>query len=376
MRSALLHYWLTGMRGGEKVLLELCRVLPDADIFTHAWNPGKFTGEPFAGHRIAETFIGSLPGAKNSPQKYLPLMPSALKRLRLDGYDLLVSSESGPAKGVVKPAGAVHLCYCHTPMRYLWDMYGDYYRQAGLGGKLAMTLFRNYLRRCDLRSAESVDAFAANSAFVARRIKRIYGRDAQVIHPPAEVEYYAAGREAVPDELRRDAPYLYVGELVGYKRADLAVKACLRMKRKLTVVGKGPQLRELRRLASDSPDIVFAGRLEADNLRRAYASSRALLFPGIEDFGIVPVEAQAAGTPVIAFGEGGALETVEPGVSGVFFNEQDTESLCAAMEEFEGRLWDRAVVSKRVERFSAARFREEFSDFAAAAAPGIFPPRT
>lgn len=376
MRSALLHYWLTGMRGGEKVLVELCRLLPDADIFTHAWNPGKFTGDPFAGHRITETFIGSLPGAKTGPQKYLPLMPSALKRLRLDGYNLIVSSESGPAKGVEKPAGAVHLCYCHTPMRYLWDMYGDYYRQAGLGGKLAMSLFKNYLRRYDLRSAESVDAFAANSAFVARRIKRIYGREARVIHPPAEVEYYAAGRAEVPDALRGEAPYLCVGELVGYKRSDLAVKACLRLKRKLTVVGKGPQMEELRRLANGNPDIVFAGRLESEELRRAYVSCRALIFPGIEDFGIVPVEAQAAGAPVIAFGEGGALETVVPGVSGVFFGSQDVESLCGAIEEFEGRSWDREAVSGRVGHFSAARFREEFADFAAAAAPGVFPARS
>ena len=182
-KVALLHYWLTNMRGGENVLAEFCRLFPDADIFTHAWNPEKVR-EPFASHRITETFIGRLPLARRKCQMYLPLMPSALARLDLSGYDLILSSESGPIKGIRKPAGARHVCYCHTPMRYIWDMYEDYYQAAGFGGRIAMRLFRDFMRRYDLRSAESVDMFLANSRFVAERIKRIYGRDSTVVYPP------------------------------------------------------------------------------------------------------------------------------------------------------------------------------------------------
>ena len=224
-KVALLHYWLTNMRGGENVLAEFCRLFPEADIFTHAWNPEKVR-EPFASHRITETFIGRLPLARRKCQMYLPLMPSALARLDLSGYDLILSSESGPVKGIRKPAGARHVCYCHTPMRYIWDMYDDYYRAAGVGGRIAMRLFRDFMRRYDLRSAESVDMFLANSRFVAERIKRIYGRDSTVVYPPVDADCFVRQGE---DE--RKGYYLFTGQLISYKRPELALRACLRMGR-------------------------------------------------------------------------------------------------------------------------------------------------
>lgn len=298
------------MRGGEKVLAAIAEMFPGADIYTHAYMPAEVPC--FGSHRVRETFIASLPFGRRHPQIYLPLMPCASRRLDLDGYDLVISSESGPVKGIRKPEGAKHLCYCHTPMRYVWDMYSEYYREAGFCGKLAMKMFVRHLRRKDLESADSVDLFVANSKFVAGRIKRIYGRDAVVVNPPVDVEFFRG------EYAKRDY-YLYAGADVKYKRLDLARAACERMGRKLVVAG--------------------GGRSSPEELRRAYGEAKALLFPGVEDFGIVPVEAQAAGTPVIAFGKGGALETVKDGESGLFFGEQTVESLCGAIEEFESRRW-------------------------------------
>jgi len=357
MEVALLHYWLTNVRGGEKVLAALGEMFPSADVFTHAYVPGNMEGM-FDGRRVTESFIARLPLGRRHPQAYLPLMPAASRSLRLDGYDLIVSSESGPIKGIRKPKGARHVCYCHTPMRYLWDMHGEYYRTAGLCGKLAMSLFTGYLRKEDLRSAESVDRFVANSAFVAERIRRIYGRDSVVVHPPVDVEFFsgAAGR---PRGLPFDGGYyLYVGELRDYKRPDLAVKAAARMGRNLVVVGNGKLRNALERDAGGRGNVVFAGRTLGESLRSLYAGAKALLFPGIEDFGIVPVEAQAAGTPVVALGKGGALETVRDGETGLFFAEESVESLCGAIEELESRNWSADACRSNASRFAKGRFAE------------------
>jgi len=353
MKTALLHYWLTTLRGGEHVLAELCRMFPEADIFTHAWDPQR-VGEPFSRHRITETFIAKLPGAHGNCQMYLPLMPAALRKLDLSGYDLLISSESGPVKGVRKPAGAVHVCYCHTPMRYLWDMYGVYHAQASLPAKLAMTLFKRPLRRYDLRSAEGVDLFLANSRFVAERIRRIYGRGSVVVPPPVDTEFFAAA----PDGDKEDY-YLFVGQLIAYKRPDLAVALAAETGRKVIVAGEGPMSAELRHTAAGA-DVVFTGRISRETLRRLYARARALIFPGIEDFGIVPVEAQAAGTPVIALGAGGALETVTAGKTGVFFGEATPKSLIGAVEEFESMDFSPETLRQQARRFSAEMFRGNF----------------
>lgn len=329
MKTALLHYWLTNMRGGEKVLAALGKILPDADVFAHAYVRENMEGM-FDGRKVTESFIARLPFGRRHPQVYLPLMPAATRALKLDGYDLIVSSESGPIKGIRKPKGARHVCYCHTPMRYLWDMHDEYFRTSGIGGKLAMKLFTPYLRREDLKSAESVDEFVANSAFVAERIKRIYGRESVVVHPPVDVEFFSAVERTAGDY------YLYVGAPVAYKRLDLARAVCAKMGRELVVAG--------------------GGSATGEELRGLYAGAKALLFPGIEDFGIVPVEAQAAGCPVIAYGVGGALETVVEGRTGIFFKEQTVESLCAAIEEFESLQLDADVCRENARRFAEAVF--------------------
>ena len=329
MKTALLHYWLTNVRGGEKVLAALGEMLPEADVFTHAYVRGNMEGL-FDGRKVTESFIARLPFGRRHPQAYLPLMPTATHALRLNGYDLIVSSESGPIKGICKPKGARHVCYCHTPMRYLWDMHDEYFCTAGIGGKLAMKLFTPYLRREDLKSAESIDEFVANSAFVAERIKRIYGRDSVVVHPPVDVEFFSAAERKAGDY------YLFVGAPVAYKRLDLARAACAKMGREIVVAG--------------------GGSATGEELRGLYAGAKALLFPGLEDFGIVPVEAQAAGCPVIAYGAGGALETVVEGRTGIFFKEQTIESICAAIEEFESREFTADACRENARRFAKSVF--------------------
>ena len=340
----MLHYWLMNMRGGEKVLAALGEMFPESVVYTHAFGRGirdQGSGIRWHGHEVRESFIARLPFGRKHPQAYLPLMPLATRALKLDGYDLIISSESGPIKGIRKPKGSRHVCYCHTPMRYLWDMHDDYYRDAGLGGKLAMKFFTPYLRKEDLKSAESVDQFIANSHFVAERIKRIYGRDSTVVHPPVDVEFFSSPIEQSNNRTIEQSPYyLFAGANVKYKRLDLAETACRRMGRKL-VVAKGVSDEELRSL---------------------YAGAQALIFPGIEDFGIVPVEAQAAGTPVIAFGKGGALETVKDGETGLFFHEQTVESLCHAIEEFEGRNWESENCRANATRFSSRQFEYKLSN--------------
>ncbi len=360
MKTALLHYWLTNMRGGEKVLAALGEILPEADIFTHAFGKEmreKVRGLSWKGHRVTESFIARLPLGRRHPQAYLPLMPAATRSLNLDGYDLIVSSESGPIKGIRKPAGARHICYCHTPMRYVWDMYDDYYRASGVGGKIAMKLFTPYMRCEDLKSAESVDTFVANSAFVADRIKRIYNRDSVVVHPPVDIEFFnesGALPQSFPFEPK--SYYLYAGELRDYKRPDLAVEACLKMNRKLVVVGNGKMRERLLRRVEARNNVIFLGRVSDDELRGVYSNAKALLFPGIEDFGIVPVEVQAAGVPVVAFGKGGALETVVDGQTGTFFMEATSASLCEAIEHFEKMQWDEVSCRINAKRFSKENF--------------------
>lgn len=363
MKTALVHYWLNNMRGGENVLAEFCRMFPDADIFTHSWEPTQVDGV-FSRHRVTESFIARLPLGRRLCRAYLPLMGRALKNLDMSPYDFILSSESGPAKGVLKRHGALHVCYCHTPMRYIWDMYEDYYQAAGLAGKAAMRFFRDRLRCYDLWSAEGVDHFIANSRFVAERIRRIYGRSAEVVYPPVDVDFFS---ESVPDDGERaegippgEPYYIFVGQLVSYKAPDLAVEACCRMNRRLIVVGGGVMASSLRRMASEN--VLFVGSLSREPLRRLYAGARALLFPGVEDFGIVPVEAQAAGCPVIALGQGGALETVRDGETGIFFHEQSVDSLCGAMERFEGMRFDRRRIQEAVVSFSTEKFHSRIRE--------------
>jgi glycosyltransferase involved in cell wall biosynthesis len=326
MRTAIVHYWLLNRRGGEKVLEALCRLLPDADIFTLFCEPGTLSDE-LRGRRITTSFLNPLRRAYRS---LLPLMPMALESFDLRGYDLVVSSESGPAKGVLTHSSTRHVCYCHTPMRYLWDLYPAYREFTRSRWKrAAMVPLSNYLRLWDYASAARVDEFVANSEHVRRRIWKTYRRDSEVVHPPVDVEsFYCKPAEDY---------YLTVSELVPYKRVDLAVRYFSRTGRRLRVAGAGPELGPLRRMAGRS--VEFTGRVTDAELRDLYARCRAFLMPGEEDFGMTPVEALASGKPVIAYGRGGVLETV-PDFGGVFFDRQTEESFVAAIERFE-RVEDR-----------------------------------
>lgn len=353
MKVALVHYWLVTMRGGEKVLEELCRLYPQADIFTHVLAPDKIS-DTIKSHKITTSFIARLPGAVQHYQKYLPLMPLALEQLDLRGYDLVISSESGPAKGVITGEDALHLCYCHTPMRYLWNMYHDYRENAGPITRAVMTPTFNYLRQWDYASAARVDHFIANSTTVQRRIAKTYRRASDVIHPPVAVEKF------VPATAVEDF-YLHVGQLVPYKRADIAVEAFNRLGKKLVIAGDGSETSRLKKMAR--PNVHFAGPQSAENLRALYARCRALIFPGEEDFGIVPVEAMASGRPIIAFDKGGVKDTVKDGISGILYPRQDVEGLISAIARFESMERDflPAAIVQEAARFSATRFRAEMS---------------
>jgi glycosyltransferase involved in cell wall biosynthesis len=356
MKIAIIHYWLVGMRGGEKVLEALCDIFPGADVFTHVHRPAKLS-QTLNRRSIRTTFIDRLPFAGTQYQKYLPLMPLALEQLDLSAYDLVISSESGPAKGVITRPDALHLCYCHTPMRYVWSMYHEYLAEANPFIRRIMPLVAHRLRQWDFQSAARVDAFAANSRYVARQIGKYYRRDAEIIHPPVNIAGFAPSQE-IGDF------YLYVGELVRYKRVDLAVAAANALGRPLVVIGAGKDAAFLRAMAG--PTVIFLGRQDDDVVRRYYATCRALIFPGREDFGMVPVEAMASGRPVLAFGAGGALETVIDRKTGLLFAEQTTESLVAAILAFEEREreFSPAVLCDHASRFSPSLFRQRFLDFA------------
>jgi len=348
MRVAIIHYWLVGMRGGEKVIEALCEMYPQADIFTHVYVP-EMVSDRIRKHRIIPTFINSLPRVRRMYRTYLPLMPLALEQLDLRGYDLVISSESGPSKGIIAPSDSLHVCYCHTPMRYIWNMYHDYRSSAGLVTRLMMPPLSHYLRMWDVTSALRVDSFVANSATVARRIHKYYGADSVVVHPPVDTSAFSI---AAASEL--GDYYLMAGELVSYKRPDLAVRAFNDMQLKLVVIGGGEMFDEIRRIAG--PTVTVMGPQPFDLLRQYYARCRALIFPGEEDFGMVPVEAMASGRPVIAFGRGGATETVADGLSGVFFSEQTTDAISSAVK----RLADLTIDSEKIAAHADQFGREQF----------------
>jgi glycosyltransferase involved in cell wall biosynthesis len=348
MKVAIIHYWLVGMRGGEKVIEALCEMYPQADIFTHVYVP-EMVSDRIRQHRIIPTFINALPRAARMYKTYLPLMPLALEQLDLRGYDLVISSESGPSKGIIPPSDALHVCYCHTPMRYIWNMYHDYRDGAGRLTRLMMPPLAHYLRMWDVTSAARVDSFIANSTTVARRIRRYYGADSVVIHPPVDTNAFSA---VAPSELSDS--YLMAGELVSYKRPDLAVRAFNDMKLKLVVIGGGEMLDEVRRLAG--PTVTVMGSQPFEVLKQHYARCRALIFPGEEDFGMVPVEAMASGRPVIAFGRGGATETVADGITGVFFAEQTVEAIVSAVKRLAAADIDSAKIAAHASQFGREPF--------------------
>lgn len=364
MRVAIVHDWLVTFAGAEQVLAQILPLFPEADIFTVVDFLPLQDRSFLAGRKITTSFVQRFPAACTHYRSYLPLMPRAVERLDLSGYDLVISSSHAVAKGVKTAPKQCHICYCHSPMRYAWDMREEYLREAGmdrgLRGHVARFLLER-LRRWDLANSAGVHAFLANSAFIAERIKRSYDREAVVVYPPVDTDYFTPYGE-------KSDYYLAASRMVPYKRMKLIVQAFSRMpQHRLVVIGDGPQYADA--LAAAGPNIRFLGYQPKPVLRDSLRQARALVFAAKEDFGILPVEAQACGTPVIAYGEGGALETVrgwgvngEVRPTGLFFHQQTEEAIIAAVAEFEQRRQDFLPEYCRANAlaFSLQRFRQEF----------------
>lgn len=366
MRVALVHEWFTTIAGSEKVVEQILYLFPQADVFAVYADPSVVARTPFLkGRQVRTTFVQHLPKAKTAFRSYLPLMPLAVEQLDLSGYDLIISSAHAVAKGVLTGPDQLHISYVHSPIRYAWDLQHQYLRESGLDrgfkGWIAKWALHK-IRLWDYRTAAGVDHFVANSRFIGRRIHKVYGRSADVIYPPVDVDAF----ELCAD---KEDYYLTASRLVPYKRMDLIVQAFAQMPdKRLVVIGDGPEMSKLQ--ASAAPNIELLGYQEFSVLKHHLQRARAFVFAAEEDFGITPVEAQACGTPVIAFGRGGALETVvmspDPAqATGVFFQEQTVESLMAAVQVFESHPegFRPEVCRRHAEQFSIEQFRQSFSTY-------------
>ena len=348
-RVALVHDWLTGMRGGERVLAALCRLYPDADLYTLVHAPGRVS-PAIEQHRPRVSILGHLPRAERIYRHLLPLFPFAVEQFDLDDYDLVISSSHCAVKSVVRPGRARHLCYCHSPMRYGWDQFDAYFgpQRIGATAHRAIRPVMAALARWDAATADRVDRFLANSQHVAGRIARYYNRRAGVVYPPVDTDFF------VPDAGPPEPFFLVASALVPYKRIELAIEACQAIGAPLKVVGEGPELARLRELAG--PGIEFLGRADDAELRALYRRAAALILPGEEDFGMAPVEAQACGRPVVALARGGALESVEAGVTGVLVPEATVAAFADGLREVARLHADPDTARRRALRFSAERF--------------------
>ena len=359
MRVAIVHDWLTGMRGGEKVLSLLCGLVPQADLLTLIHTPGACDAR-IEGMRIKTSFLDDLPAVRRYYRYLLPLMPLAIEQMNAEEYDLIISCSHCVAKGIIRRPEAAHICYCFTPMRYVWSQGKTYQDGMGLSG-LALRIGKRYLRAWDRRSAQHVDRFLANSRNVARRIRRSYGRESEVVCSPVDTGFFCPSNE------RREDYYLMVTALNPYKRVDQAVAGFAELNRPLRIIGSGPLLGDLRRSAPGN--VRLMGWQSDEVVREHYRRARALIFPGEEDFGLVPLEATACGTPVIAYGAGGALETVLDvdrestcAPTGIHYSPQSVDALVSAVKRFERleKKFDRNRLSEWARRFSPEEFLRKF----------------
>ena len=356
MRVGIVHDWLRGMRGGEKVLSCLCELLGEADILTLLHVPGS-CDKQIESRRIITSGLNDLPGVRRYYRYLLGVMPLAIERLKAMDYDLIISSSHCVAKGIIKRAGALHVCYCHTPMRYAWGQEKAYGEKLGW----ALKAMGRYLRAWDVRSSKHVDYFLANSRNVAGRIWQSYQRRAEVIYPPIDTEFFTPGEEATEDF------YLMVTAMSPYKKVGQAIEAFAKLGRRLQIIGSGQQLAKLR--GNAPKNIEFLGWQSDVVVRDRYRKCRALIFPGEEDFGMVPAEAMACGSPVIAYGAGGVLESIvnagEDQPSGLLYTPQTVETLISAVREFEKieSKFEPNVIAAKTQRFGKARFLEHFREF-------------
>jgi glycosyltransferase involved in cell wall biosynthesis len=338
MRVAIVHHWFISLGGGERVVEAIASMFPEADIFTLFLEKEKLP-PALQKHKITTSFLDRIPGGRRAHRYFLPFFPLAVEMLDLSGYDLVISSDSGPVKGVITDSTATHICYCYSPMRYLWDGHSAYLHAMPRLTQLMFSVASHYVRNWDYSAAQRVDNFIADSHYVAGRIRKYYRRDSAVIHPPIDTS-----KGFLADQ--HDDYYLAVGRLVPYKRTDLLIDACAKLGRRLVIVGGGPEKKQLMERATKN--VEFLGQVDETQLRSLYAQCRALLFAADEDFGMVPLEAQSYGRPVIAFGKGGSLETVQgtytpmpaktredSAFTGVFFQEQTADSLANAILSFE-----------------------------------------
>jgi glycosyltransferase involved in cell wall biosynthesis len=352
---ALVHDWLTGMRGGEKVLEAICELYPDAPLFTLVHARGQMS-PAIERRRVRTSFVQRLPAATRQYRQFLPLFPFAVELFDLDAFDLVISTSHCAVKSVVRPGRAVHVSYCHSPMRYAWDQFGAYFGPAQVGGPRSRLLrpVMAALARWDRDTAGRVDAFVANSRYVAARIRRYYNRESTVVYPPVDTAFYR------PDDTR-GAPrsgFLVVSALVPYKRIDVAIEACRRLGAPLTIVGSGPEMGRLQALAGSG--VRFLGWQSNEAVRELYRQSAATLLPGVEDFGMVPVEAQACGCPVVALGTGGAAETVVDGATGVLVSDGSVEAFAEALNTVMERGFEPDALRRHALGFSRERFVTDF----------------
>jgi glycosyltransferase involved in cell wall biosynthesis len=361
LRVAIVHDWLPLYGGAERVLEQIIRVFPAADLFSVVDFIPEGQRDFLFGKPVQTSFVQKLPFVKSQYRNYLPLMPLAIEQFDLSGYDLVISSSYAVAKGVITGPDQLHICYCHSPMRYAWDMQNQYVQGRGILGTLRAWLQRallHYIRLWDVRTAHGVNEFIANSTFIARRIQKVYRRDSTVINPPVDIGAFKV------NEGEREDYYVTASRLVPYKKIDLIVKAfSLMPDRRLVVIGDGPEFQKIKALAGDN--VTLLGHQTFEMLQKHLRNARAFIFAAEEDFGIAPVEAQACGTPVIAFGKGGVRETVVAGTTGLFFNEQTPESLIMAVNEFETvcGAFKPAEIRKHSEQFSNVAFRSMFAAF-------------
>ena len=361
MKTAIVHDWLVNYGGAERVVEHMLILYPDADIYTLVYDEKKM-GKIFPKEKVHTSSLQKIPMAEKLYTKFLSLMPKAFEEFDLTGYDLVIASSSCCAKGVITSPTTPFIAYIHSPMRYAWDLYYDYLKNSGRLTKFFMKRWMPDIRKWDYISSQRIDTLVANSSYIARRIKKFWNRDAAVVYPPVDTDRLSVSDEAAGDY------FVVFSRFVPYKRIDLAISACARLNKKLIVIGSGSQEKELKLLAASckNADIKFTGRISDSEVKAYLQKCRALIFCAEEDFGIIPVEAQACGRPIIAFGKGGALETVVNEKTGVFFEEQSVGSLVKAIEEFEKldkeNTFNPKKIREHAEKFSAENFRKNLSE--------------
>jgi len=350
MKVAIVHYWLISMRGGEKVIESIIDLYPDVDIYTHVYDSSRIS-DKINKQRIYTTFINKIPLSKKIYKHLLPLMPLALKLLNLKQYDLIISNESGPTKGIIKRKDAVHICYCLTPMRYIWDMRNTYLKKLNFIERIIAKITFLYLRKWDIKTSKSIDEIVVISNFIKMRVKNFWNRESEVVFPPVIIESFNIN-DKIGDY------YLVLSQLVHYKRIDIAIDAFNKTNKKLIVIGEGDELEVLKNKANKN--IQFIGWQNEQNKRKYLSTCKALIFPGIEDFGIVPIETMASGRPVIAFKDGGALDYIKDDINGVFFHYQTSESLIESIIYIEKNinLFNSKIIKESISKFSDSRFKK------------------